>query len=94
MDLSKLTAKARHQIVYCLRDHGTCNGQELEKTVIGIISMRKNRDGTVIHDPKPIHCLAFIQAYKELEEIGDITIKRPSDIPFPMTDFRTIFDTS
>jgi len=91
MDLSILTAKAKHQIVYYLRDHGACKGQELERAVTDIISIRERKDGTIIHDSKPIHHLAFILAYKELESTNEIIIQRPSNIPFPMTDFRTVF---
>lgn len=77
-----------------LRDNGLSKRLELERYVINILNIKERRDGTILHRTKPIHGLAFILAYKELESMDQIEIQRPTGVPFPMTDFETLFSVN
>lgn len=70
-----------------------CKRLELDDYVFNRLNMTEKKDGTVLHQTKPIHNLAVILAYKQLEAEGKIKIERPSDVPFPMTDNNTLFST-
>jgi len=88
--LKKLVSSAKYFIIRCLRADGVTQRSQLEPYVISGINRIEKRDGTVKHVTKPIHYLAFILAYKELENEHQIKITRKG-IPFPMTDNETIF---
>ena len=90
-ELDKLARSAKRAIIQCLGTHGTRSGKDLVSSVLSIIDVKEKKDGEIEHVPKPIHMLAFIIAYKELEREGQIIISRPANIPFPMTDYRTTF---
>lgn len=64
--------------------------RNLKPKVISSINWREVH-GVFIHDTKPVHVLAYILAYKQLEEEHKIRIMRPADVPFPMTDYNTTF---
>ena len=90
-ELDTLARSAKRAIIQCLGTHGTRSGKDLVSSVLSIIDVKENKDGEIEHVPKSIHMLAFIIAYKELEREGQIVICRFANIPFPMTDYRTIF---
>jgi len=56
-----------------------------------MIDIKFRKDGSFYHNHKPIHMLATILAYKELEREDQIKITRMPDVPFPATDFRSNF---
>ena len=91
--LKRLLPMAEDSIVYYLRNHGTCPRTELEPYVLSVIDTKRNKDEDLIHDTQPIHRLAFIMAFKDLEKNGRIKIARPDGVPFPMTDYKTLFST-
>jgi len=89
-NLMMLTDNAKTAILECLRkSSGPCKRLELEEYVISLINCKVKQDGEITHWTKPVHHLAFILAYKQLESEGLIDIQR-SGIPFPMTDSETI----
>ena len=88
--LEMLVSTAEYTIVHYLKEHDGCKKKELMPQVIDQISIRQNKEGEIIHDPKPIHTLAFLIAMKELEAEGVLKIDR-GDVPFPMSDFKTRF---
>lgn len=92
-DLKRHTEQARDLTVHYLKTYGACKRPELEKYVLSILNI-KERKGVIIHETKPIHRIAFIMAYKELEAEGAVKIDRPLKVPFPMTDFETHFSFS
>lgn len=74
--------------------------RELERRVLLNITLKRDRFGSIVYNDntgkpvriqKPIHRLAIILAYKQLEEEGKIVIQRPANVPFPMTDYATQF---
>ena len=81
--IETLVATAKESILRHLKEK-PLSGKELGKSVIHSTG---GKDG-----PTPIHTLAFILAYKELEQNGEIRIARPRDIPFPATDYETTFE--
>lgn len=86
MKLSKLVSKAKD----CMLEHlktGSALNPELEQHVLSIINVKKK---TKQHVTEPVHILAYILAYKELEAEGKIKIER-GNVPFPTTDFGTVF---
>jgi hypothetical protein len=91
--LPKLVLKAKNNIVWHLRYHcqKPCNCRDLMLAVIDCLSIHEKRDGTISRNPLPIHHLAFIIAYKRLEEEGKIAIQRSPNVPFPATDFNSVF---
>jgi len=91
MRLRHLTNRAKNEILRFLQTHVSCKQPELEEHVLNFINERQNREGIPVHETKPIHGLAFILAYKELEADNQIKISRPYDVPFPMTDAETVF---
>lgn len=90
-ELDKLAKSAKRAIIQCLGVHGTRSGKDLMSSVLSIIDVKEKKDGEIEHIPKPIHMLAFIIAYKELEREGQIIISRSANTPFPMTDYKTTF---
>ena len=90
MKLLSLTKKGKRAILRYLRNNGSCKRLELERYVMSILNMKELKDGTIVHRTKPIHSLAFILAHEELESTEEIKIQRRG-IPYPMTDFETIF---
>ena len=86
-----LIRKAKRYILNYLKDNGSSNRLELEKSVIHTLNIRELKNGTIVHRNKPIHGLAFIVAYKELESENKIRIQRSANVPFPMTDFESLF---
>jgi len=92
--LDDLVEFTKNVMLNNLRSQGTTNGQILQQQVLSVINTKETRDGEIKHETKPIHLLAFVLAYKQLEQGQQIIISRPSDIPFPMTDYRTTFTLS
>ena len=88
--LRRLTSSAKYWLLKYLRENSIVQRLTLEPYVLSRINITQKRDETMVHRTKPIHSVAFILAYKELEAQGEIEIKRGS-IPFPMTDFETTF---
>jgi hypothetical protein len=88
--LASFVLSAENAILRTLAD-ASLLGRELQSRVLSIINIKENRDGEIEHQTKPIHMLAFIIAYKQLEQTNQITILRSSGVPFPMTDFETTF---
>lgn len=85
--LRRLTSTVKHFILHYLENKNEVSRQELESYVLN--HLKTKRDGT-IHHIQPIHSLAFVIGYKELEAEGRILINR-DDTPFPMTDSKTKF---
>ena len=69
--------KYANEICSFLKKYGTCKRAELDKQ-IPVLKIRQNR-------------LAYIMAYKMLENAGLIVIQRPFSVNFPLTDFETVF---
>jgi len=90
-DLDGLVSSAKFAIIHYLLGCKTCIRQELEPYVLSVINMKLKKDETIQHETKPIHALAFIMAYKELEAEDRIKINRSVDVHFPMTDYKTLF---
>jgi len=88
--LEKFVSSAEYTIVHYLKEHDGCTKRKMMPQVIDQISIRENKEGEIIHDPKPIHTLTFLIAIKELEVEGVLKIDR-GDVPFPSTDFKTRF---
>lgn len=91
LKLRIMIRKAKRAVLKFLAENESCRRLELEKYVINKLNRKMLRDGRIIHRTKPIHSLAFILAYKELESSEEIKIDRRSGIPYPMTDFETLF---
>ena len=91
MTLNSLVIDAMRMIERYLKDKINSKEASLEKSTLWALSMKEKKDGTITHEIKPIHMLAFILAYKKLETEGKITIQRPKDVPYPMTDYETLF---
>jgi len=92
--LRGLIFSARLSIIEYLGKYRSTSRRELEPIVLSCINVRTKRNGTIIHKTLPIHGLAFIMAYKELENENKIKLTRPKDVPFPATDFETVFAIS
>ena len=82
---------AKRNILRYLEQVGQCERKELEGYVLNLLNRRETREGRVIHETKPIHVLAFVVAHKRLEMEQRIKIKRSSSLPFPVTDFKSVF---
>lgn len=91
--LNRLVTSAENEILRVLSPK-PIHGKALEAEVLYWINGRETRQYDVVHETKPIHILAFILAYKQLEATGKIKVTRPKDVPFPMTDYTTIFEKS
>lgn len=89
--LQVLTDLAKWLIIVRLKEKSPQPCKTLQKDVIDRMAQRETRDGDVVHNYQPIQQLAFIRAYKELEEARLIKIDRPAEVPFPATDHNTIF---
>jgi hypothetical protein len=70
---------------------GPLQDKDLQPRVLNWINIKILRDETVKHETLSVHCLAYIIAYKQLEQEGQIKISRPPGVPFPMTDYKTTF---
>ena len=88
--LNKLIMTAKDVILHELKQ-GTLSGRDLQSRVISVIDFKEKKNGEFEHDTQPIHMSAFIRAYKELELTSQIKITRPAGVPFPMTDYATMF---
>lgn len=86
-----MVRRSKRNILEFLRQNKSCTCLELEKYVINKLNRKIMRDGRIVHRTKPIHSLSFILAYKELESEEQIRIIRSVGVPFPMTDFETLF---
>lgn len=91
--LYRLKRSARYAIIDYLKKYGACTRKVLESYVLAKMSAITRRDGSIKHAILPVHELAFILAYKELENESQIQITRPRDVPSPATDFETTFAT-
>jgi hypothetical protein len=89
--LDKFVLSARAIILHYLKSHNGCVRRDLEAYVQSILDVYIKKDGTVLHSPKPIHKLAIILAYKELEREEQIEIHRVLGTPYPATDFKSTF---
>ena len=89
--LNLLVLRAKNVILRELKEEGTLSGKTLQSRVISIIDFKEKKNGEFEHDTQPIHMSAFIRAYKELEMTSEIKITRPAGVPFPMTDYATMF---
>ena len=81
---------AEYVIGNYLKDHENCLKEELMLHVLNSINQRLNRKDDTVHTTKPIHVLAWLIAYKELENEGVIIVDR-KDLPFPTIDNRSRF---
>ena len=88
--LEGLVSTAEYIISSYLKDHNECLKEELFLHVISKIAAKENREGYMIIDQKPIHTLAWLIAFKELEMEGVITVDR-KDLAFPLIDNRSRF---
>jgi hypothetical protein len=88
--LATYVSSAEYSIVNYLKEHPDCTSKELMPHVIDCMSIKANKKGEIERNPQPIHTLAFLIAFKELDAEGVIKIDRGS-VPFPMTDFKSIF---
>ena len=89
-ELATYVSSAEYSIINYLKDHSDCTSKELTPHIIDCISIKANKEGKIERNPQPIHTLAFLIAFKELEREGVIKIDRGA-IPFPMTDFKSRF---
>jgi len=89
--LQVLTDLAKWLIIVKLKQKSPQMLRQLQDPVIEKLGEKTNREGETVHRYEPVHTLAFIRAYKELEAQKLIKISRPADIPFPATDNRTEF---
>jgi len=100
VELWVATCAAEKAILGLLKQGQVKGVRKLQAQVMPKINARYDRLGRVIrdrktggvkHETKPVHRLAFVLAYKNLERRNAIKIQRPPDIPFPMTDDKTLF---
>lgn len=89
-NLNRLVMSAKDVILRELKQ-GTLSGRDLQSRVLSVIDFKEKKNGEFEHDPQPIHISAFITAYKELEMTSEIKITRPTGVPYPMTDYATMF---
>jgi len=87
--LGNLIPTAEYAITTYLKDHGGCLKKELMEHALDAINSYESH-GYTEHKTKPIHTLAWILAFKELELEGVIRVER-YDIPFPMVDNKSQF---
>ena len=88
--LESFISTAEYSIANYLKDHDGCGKKELMNHVLNSINLRKNRRDDVIHVTKPLHVLAWLIAFKELERESVIRVER-YDVPFPMVDNKSQF---
>jgi hypothetical protein len=88
--LATYVSSAEYSIVTYLKEHSNCPSEELMPHVIDCMSIKANKKGIIERNPQPIHTLAYLIAFKELEAEGVIKIDRGS-VPFPMTDHKSRF---
>ena len=88
--LATYVSSAEYSIINYLKEHPDCTNKELMPHVIDCMSIKANKEGKIERKPQPIHTLAFLIAFKELEAEGLIQIERGT-VPFPMTDFKSKF---
>lgn len=86
----KMIESSKQAILDFLKN-GPCKDETLEKYVYSITGAKKKK-GKIELDVTSTHLSAFIMAYKELEDAGQIKITRPFDVPFQMTDYKTLFE--
>lgn len=86
--LKRLVATSERVILNFLQDKNQVERNQVEPYVLNHINVVWKKDGSVRHVTKPIHRLAFIMAYKNLENRGEIAIFR-GDVPYPMTDSKS-----
>lgn len=89
--LKKLIQYGRDLILRYLSKRDSMLSQELEKYVISWLNAHTNREGDVVHMTKPIHVLAFIMAFEELEQEGAVKVNRHG-LPLSMIDNETTFE--
>lgn len=88
--LESLISTAEYVIGNYLKDHNDCLKEELMIHVLNSISLKENRQGDMVSNPKPIHTLAWLIAFKELEKESVIQVNR-NDLTFPLIDNRSKF---
>ena len=88
--LGGFISTAEYVIANYLKDHNGCLKRELMNHVLGVIDLHENRSNSEVHQTKPIHTLAWLIAFKEMEKEGVIRVER-HDLPFPMVDDRSLF---
>jgi hypothetical protein len=89
-NFASLVESGKYEIERLLSS-GPMQDKDLRPKVLNWINIKILRDETVKHETLPVHCLAYIVAYKQLEQEGRIKISRPPGVPFPMTDYKTTF---
>ena len=72
----EFVASLKPNMLSFIEKHPDCTRLQLEE----VVDLRRS-----------LARLAFIRAYKALEAEGAIKVTRPSDVPFPVTDFETRF---
>ena len=87
--LGNLIPTAEYAITTYLKDHGGCLKKELMEHALNTINSYEYH-GYTEHETKPIHTLAWLLAFKELEREGVIRVER-YNIPFPMVDNKSQF---
>ena len=88
--LEGFISTAEYVIANYLKEHVNCPEEELYLHVLNSINLKRNRRNDTVHDTKPIHTLAFLIAFKELEKEGIIQVDR-KDLEFPLIDARSRF---
>jgi hypothetical protein len=88
--LESLISTAEYVMANYLKDHNGCLKRELMNHVLSVIDLHENRSNSEVHQTKPIHTLAWLIAFKEMEREGVIRVER-HDLPFPMVDDRSLF---
>ncbi len=88
--LEGFISTAEYVIANYLKDHENCSKKELMLHVLDEINQSSNDPAATVNDTKPIHVLAWLISFKELEKEGVICINR-QDLPFPVIDDRSRF---
>jgi len=89
--LNRFVNLAKTEIVQYLTEKTSSKRPPLERHILDVLSFKEKKDGTISHEYKPIHDLAFVLAYKNLEVEDKIKIERPTNVPYSMTNFETLF---
>lgn len=88
--LDKLVRESKAQIVRFLSSRIEALSRQLESYVVYAINWRVKRNWSMVHETKPLHTLAFILAFEELEREKQISIDRHG-LPVCMIDNETVF---
>jgi len=85
-----LVREAKAHIIRYLTGRLEGVGRQLESYVVYAINWRVKRDWSTVHETKPIHQLAFLLGFEELERENKISVNRHG-LPVCMIDDETVF---